>query len=121
MRRSQAELIYAVFEVLHSQPLKITHIMYKVNINCLILRNILDILVKTGFVEVKITSKPPKGKRLTSAANTRYSEMYRLTEKGVKFYLEVRSSTRAVNELIEASEKQRYLFDAQKMKANRIG
>jgi DNA-binding PadR family transcriptional regulator len=47
--------------------------------------------------------------------------MYRLTEKGVKFYLEVRSSTRAVNELIEASEKQRYLFDAQKMKANRIG
>jgi predicted transcriptional regulator len=121
LRRSQAELIYAVFEVLHSQPLKITHIMYKVNINCLILRNILDILVKTGFVEVKITDKPTKGKRLTSAANTRYSEMYRLTEKGVKFYLEVRSSTRAVNELIEASEKQRYLFDAQKMKANRIG
>ncbi len=47
--------------------------------------------------------------------------MYGLTEKGVKFYLEVRSSTRAINELIEASEKQRYLFDAQKMKANTIG
>ncbi len=121
MRRSQAELIYAVFEVLHSQPLKITHIMYKVNINCLILRNILDILVQTGLVEVKITSKPPKGKRLTSAANTRYSEMYGLTEKGVKFYLEARSATRAINELTEASEKQRYLFDAQKMKANTIG
>jgi predicted transcriptional regulator len=120
MRRNQSELIYAVFEVLHNQPLKITHIMYKVNINCLILRNILDILVNTGFAEVKITSKPPKGKRLTSAANTRYNEVYRLTEKGVKFYLEVRSSTRAINELIEASEKQRYLFDAQKMKANRI-
>ena len=94
--------------------------MYKVNINCLILRNILDILVKTGFVEVTLTNKPPKGKRLTSGANTRYSEMYRLTEKGAKFYLEVRSSTRAINELIEASEKQRYIFDAQKMKANRI-
>jgi len=120
LRRSQAELIYAVFEVLHSQPLKITHIMYKVNINCLILRNILDILVQSGFVEVKITNKPPKGKRLTSAANIRYSEMYWLTEKGVQFYLEVRSSTRAINGLIEASEKQRYLLDAQKMKANRI-
>ena len=77
--------------------------------------------MQTGFVEVKITDKQPKGKRLTSAANTRYSEMYRLTEKGAKFYLEVRSSTEAINELIEASEKQRYLFDAQKMKANRIG
>jgi len=119
LRRSQAELIYAVLEVLHGQPLKITHIMYKVNINCLILRNILDILVQTGLVEGKITSKPPKGKRLTSAANTRYSEMYRLTEKGDKFYLEVRSSTRVINALIEASEKQRYIFDAQKMKANR--
>ena len=120
MRRSRAELIYAVLEVLHGQPLKITHIMHKVNINCLILRNILNILVKTGFVEVKITNRPPKGKRLTSAANTRYSEMYQLTEKGVKFYLEVRSSTRAINELIDASEKQRYIFDAQKMKTNRI-
>ena len=77
--------------------------------------------MQTGFVEVTITNKPPKGKRLTSAANTRYSEMYGLTEKGVKFYLEVRSSTRAINELIESSEKQRYLFDAQKMKANTIG
>ena len=47
--------------------------------------------------------------------------MYGLTEKGVKFYLEARSATRAINELIEASEKQRYIFDAQKMKANTIG
>jgi predicted transcriptional regulator len=114
-------LIYAVLEVLHGQPLKITHIMHKVNINCLILRNILDILVQTGFVEVKITNKPPQGKRLTSATNTRHNEVYRLTEKGVKFYLEVRSSSRAINELIEASEKQRYLCDAQKIKTNRIG
>ena len=119
MRRSQSELIYAVFEVLYIQPLKITHIMYKVNINCLILRNILDILVKSGFVEVRSQNKPPKGKRLTSSGCNRYSQVYRLTEKGRKFYLEIRSSTKAINELIEASEKQRYIFDAQKMKANR--
>lgn len=120
MRRSQAELIYAVLEVLYNQPLKITHIMYKANINCLILRNILDILVKSGFAEVTSQNKPPKGKRLTSPSCNRYSQVYRLTEKGRKFYLEIRSSTKAINELIESSEKQRYIFDAQKMKANRI-
>jgi predicted transcriptional regulator len=119
LRRSQAELIYAVFEVLYNQPLKITHIMYKVNINCLILRNILDILVKSGFAEVRIQNKPPKGKRLTSSGCNNYSREYRLTEKGRKFYLEIRSSTKAINELIEASDKQRYVFDAEKMKANR--
>ena len=89
--------------------------MYKVNINALVLRNILDILVKSGFAELS-QHKPPKVKLLTSSGYHSYNKVYRLTEKGVKFYLQIKSSNQAINGLIEASDKQRYASEAEKMK-----
>ena len=115
LRRSQSELIYAVLDVLYkNQALKVTHIMYKVNINALILRNLLGILAQSGFVES--SKAKPKSMRLTALGYISCNSMYRLTEKGVKFYLEVRSSTQAINRLIEASDKQRYASEAEKKK-----
>ncbi len=35
-------------------PLKLTHIMYKANVNCKVLKEYLDFLTKQGLVEEKI-------------------------------------------------------------------
>ncbi len=38
-------------------PLKLTHIMYKANINCSLLKEYLDYLLKQGLVEERIIGK----------------------------------------------------------------
>jgi len=38
-------------------PLKLTHVMYKANINCSLLKEYLESLIKQGLVEEKITGK----------------------------------------------------------------
>ena len=49
MRRSKLEMYVAVLKVLaHNGALKVTHIMYKANINCCVLKEITDELTKKG-------------------------------------------------------------------------
>ncbi|MCX6644725.1 MAG: hypothetical protein NT043_05925, partial [Candidatus Bathyarchaeota archaeon] len=38
-------------------PLKLTHIMYKANVNCKVLKEYLDFLVGQGLVEERIVGK----------------------------------------------------------------
>ena len=58
MRRSQLEMYVDILEVLaHRGPLKLTHVMYKANVNCSVLKEYLDFLTKQGLVEVKIIGK----------------------------------------------------------------
>jgi predicted transcriptional regulator len=38
-------------------PLKLTHVMYKANVNCSVLKEYLDFLTKQGLVEEKILRK----------------------------------------------------------------
>ena len=38
-------------------PLKLTHIMYKANVNCKILKEYLDFLIKQGLIEERIVGK----------------------------------------------------------------
>jgi predicted transcriptional regulator len=38
-------------------PLKLTHIMYKANVNCSVLKEYLDYLLKQGLVEERIEGK----------------------------------------------------------------
>jgi predicted transcriptional regulator len=38
----------------HWGPLKLTHVMYKANVNCSVLKEYLDFLTKQGLVEEKI-------------------------------------------------------------------
>ena len=38
-------------------PLKLTHVMYKANVNCKVLKGYLDYLLKHGLVEMRIVGK----------------------------------------------------------------
>ena len=58
MRRSKLEMYVDIIKVLAQRgPLKLTHIMYKANVNCSILKEYLDFLIKQGLVEERIVGK----------------------------------------------------------------
>ena len=55
MRRSKLEQYIDILEVLAIKgQLKLTHIMYKSNVNCQVLKTQLEFLLKNGFVEERI-------------------------------------------------------------------
>jgi predicted transcriptional regulator len=41
----------------HRGPLKLTHVMYKANVNCSVLKEYLDFLLKQGLVEERVLRK----------------------------------------------------------------
>jgi len=58
MRRSKLEMYIDILQVLaHRGPLKLTHVMYKANVNCSVLKDYLDFLVKQGLVEERTLGK----------------------------------------------------------------
>jgi predicted transcriptional regulator len=58
MRRSKLEMYVDILKVLaHRGPLKLTHIMYKANVNCSVLKEYLDFLIKQGLVEERTIGK----------------------------------------------------------------
>jgi predicted transcriptional regulator len=58
MRRSKLEIYIDILSVLAIKgPLKVTHIMYKSNVNCNILKAQLEFLLKNGLVEERILKK----------------------------------------------------------------
>jgi len=58
MRRSKLETYVAILSVLAQRgPLKLTHIMYKANVNCSVLREQLDFLIKQNLVEERTVKK----------------------------------------------------------------
>ena len=58
MRRSKLETYIDILEVLALRgPLKLTHVMYKANVNCSILKEYLEFLIKQGLVEEKALGK----------------------------------------------------------------
>ncbi len=58
MRRSKLETYIDILEVLSFKgPLKLTHIMYKSNVNCNVLSDHLDFLMKNGLVEERAVEK----------------------------------------------------------------
>ncbi len=58
MRRSKLEMYVAILRVLaHRGPLKLTHIMYKANVNCSVLREYLDFLIRQNLVEERTVGK----------------------------------------------------------------
>jgi len=66
MRRSKLEMYIDILKVLaHRGPLKLTHIMYKANVNCSVLKEYLDFLIKQGLIEERTI-----GKRRIVYANT---------------------------------------------------
>lgn len=70
MRRSKLEMHVAILKVLaHNGPLKLTHIMYKANVNCSVLKEYLKFLIKQGVVE----KRNLEGKRM----------VYAITQRGI--------------------------------------
>jgi predicted transcriptional regulator len=58
MRRSKLEMYVDILKVLALRgPLKLTHVMYKANVNCSILKEYLEFLISQGLVEEKALGK----------------------------------------------------------------
>ncbi len=58
MRRSKLEMYVDILRVLAQQgPSKRTHIMYRANVNCKVLKENLGFLIKQGLVEEKAVGK----------------------------------------------------------------
>jgi len=58
MRRSKLEMYIDILQVLAQRgPLKLTHVMYKANVNCSVLKEYLDFLIKQGLVEERTVGK----------------------------------------------------------------
>jgi predicted transcriptional regulator len=58
MRRSKLEMYIDILKVLARKgPLKLTHVMYKANLNCGVLKDNLEFLIKQGLVEERIVPK----------------------------------------------------------------
>jgi predicted transcriptional regulator len=73
-------------------PLKLTHVMYKANFNCGILKEYLDFLLKKGLVEGKIVGK----RRVVYAATQRgvtVLKYFRELEQALPFVEEARNNT----------------------------
>ena len=69
MRRSKLEMHLAIIKTLAQKgPLKLTHIMYKANVNCSVLSEQLDFLIQQNIVQEKKLKKE--------------RVVYELTEKG---------------------------------------
>lgn len=72
LRRSKLEIDIDILEVLaHYGPLKLTHVMYKVNLNCSTLKQFLNFLTEQKLIEEQSLSKKKRQKTL-----------YVITERG---------------------------------------
>ena len=89
MRRSKLEMYIDILKVLANRgPLKLTHIMYKANVNCSVLKEYLDFLIKQQLVEERNI-----GKRRV---------VYAVTQRGItvlKYFRELKQVLPIVEEL----------------------
>jgi predicted transcriptional regulator len=91
MRRSKLEMYIDILKVLsHRGPLKLTHIMYKANVNCSVLKQYLDFLIQQNLVEERTI-----GKKRT---------VYAVTERGITVLKHFRE-LKTVLPLIEEDRK----------------
>jgi len=88
MRRSKLEMHVDILKVLaRCGPLKLTHIMYKTNVNCSVLKQYLSFLIQHNLVEEQASKK----KRV----------VYAITERGLtvlKYFREINSALQIIEE-----------------------
>ena len=77
------EMYIDILKVLAQKgPLKLTHVMYKANVNCSVLKDNLEFLIEQNLIEEQITQKRRNKTKIT----------YAITEKGrtvIKYFNEV--------------------------------
>lgn len=72
MRRSKLEVYIDILKVLaHHGPLKLTHVMYKANVNCSVLKQYLDFLIQQNLVEEQDLHKKRNKTRVAYAVTNR--------------------------------------------------
>jgi len=100
MRRSKLEMYVDMLKALARHgPLKLTHIMYKANVNCSILKQYLDFLVQHNLVEEQHKHKKRHKKRA----------VYAITERGrtvLKYFWEVNKAL----QITEEAKKTPFLY-----------
>ncbi|UCE16038.1 MAG: hypothetical protein JSV12_09365, partial [Candidatus Bathyarchaeota archaeon] len=86
MRRSKLEMYVAILKVMaHNGPMKLTHIMYKANINCSVLKQYLDFLIQQNLIEEQVLHKKRNKTRV----------VFTVTERGrtvLKYFRELNSA-----------------------------
>jgi len=97
-RRSKLEIYVDILRVLARHgPLKLTHIMYKSNVNCSVLKQFLDFLSQQNLIEETVVRKK-KGQRID----------YVITERGRIALKHFREMTKALQTGEEAQRS--YVF-----------
>jgi predicted transcriptional regulator len=83
MRRSKMEMYIDILKVMtQNGPMKLTHIMYKANVNCCVLKQNLEFLIQQNLVEEKVVQKKRNKTKIR----------YVITEKGrtvIKYFNEI--------------------------------
>ena len=87
MRRSKLEMYVDILSVLALRgPLKLTHVMYKANVNCSVLREYLGFLIQNGLVEErKVVGRKARSTRT----------VYAVTQRGItvlKYFRELKQA-----------------------------
>ncbi len=92
MRRSKLEMHVDILKVLARHgPLKVTHVMYKANINCNVLKPYLDLLIQQNLVEEQALHKKRNKTKI----------VYAITERGrtvLKYFWELNSALHITEE-----------------------
>ena len=92
MRRSKMEMYVDILKVLaQNGPLKLTHIMYKANVNCSVLKQNLDFLIQQNLIEEQIRRKKRNKTKVR----------YAITERGktvIKYFNEVKRALQITKE-----------------------
>ncbi len=92
MRRSKMEMYIDILKVLaQNGPLKLTHVMYKANVNCSVLKEYLDFLIKQNLIEEQVT---PKKRNKTKIR-------YAITERGktvIRYFNQVNRALQITSE-----------------------
>jgi DNA-binding HxlR family transcriptional regulator len=118
VRRSQAQMLFEVFEALYSSPMKITRLMYKTNINSGVLADLVRILVNNGYVQVPyFVEKHPlsmKKPRKKPKYPTSFGYPYTLTPQGRAFFERVAPVMKEFQTLVNVVDAQTCALEAQR-------
>lgn len=92
MRRSKMEMYIDILKVLaQNGPLKLTHVMYKANVNCSVLKEYLNFLIQQSLIEEQILRKRRNKTKIS----------YAITERGrkvLKYFNEVNRALQITQE-----------------------
>ncbi len=102
MRRSKLEMYIDILKVLARHgSLKLTHIMYKANVNCSVLKEYLDFLMANNLVEEKTIGK----KRIVYAITERGTTVLRYFRE-LRAVLPIIEEARAAASLVNMTNRQ---------------